>query len=149
MPELKNPVCTEADRSDQRILTQVLLIVSMPAHTVIPIAVVVQQAGIESGLVLFFNTGFYLYHRLRPWKSIHGNSGIAIADSFISVKCGESGLQNGFTKYFNGLLFPGNSGGQVIKIFITFDSLKTSIAPVHLPIIRQPQYNEMNGPICV
>ncbi len=106
---------SEAEGGDRRVLPQFWLVVAMPAHAVLAIAVEVEQDAIEGKLGGGFELGFDGCQGIGPGQWFPGETGVGVAGIGVAVPGGEAGLGQNLAKHFDAALFPMDGGFELLQ----------------------------------
>lgn len=98
-PDKKIALSTQTHGSYNRIWAKLRLIIAMPAHTVLPVAVIVNQHSIEAGSCGLLQPLADGFGGPMPGFRHHGLSGIAISIRRIALPVDQPGLIHPFPEH--------------------------------------------------
>jgi len=113
VPEFELSLCSQADRTDHRVLTEFLLVITVPGHPVLAVAVIINQNGIECHSSKWFNRLLDREQFRGPRFWNHINTGVGVGLSWISIPRFQSGNEALFAVEADLVLGPFNFFFQI------------------------------------
>ena len=113
-PELTRGAQT--DGSDDGALTEFRLVVAVPAHAVVTIAIEIQQHAVEQPTARLLDLGLELPYHGQPGSGLEGKPRIAVSRTRISVPGGEPGRRDDSSADSNFMLLPVGSIQQPVEV---------------------------------
>ena len=113
VPEFELSFGPQADRADHRVLTQFLLVITVPGDPVFSIPVIIDQHGIKGHARVLFDRLFDLDQIFGPWFRVHVDTRIGVGFPGVPVPGFQSGNQAFFAIEADRILGPFNLIFQV------------------------------------